>query len=107
MRNQDLLFLCRARVILECGITGQWQPAVILKSLVARASRAVLEFRISHMFNLLQLDNAAKIFEVIFDCHPPFSPLVWLTFRFSEMLISLVNQNQSKETERKFNVPEI
>ena len=88
-------------------MTGQWPPAVILKSLVARVSRAVLGFQISDMFNLLELDNAAKIFEVIFDCHAPFSPLVGLTFRFPKMLISLVNQNQSKETERRFNVLEI
>ena len=44
--------------------TKKWPPAVILKSSVACASRAVLGFRIPHIFNLLKLDNVAKIFEV-------------------------------------------
>ena len=46
-------------------------PEVTLKSLVARASCAVLGFRIPHMFSLLKLD-VAKIFEVIFAC--PYLP---------------------------------
>ena len=54
--------------------TEKRPPEVILKSLVARASCAVLGFRIPHMFSLLKLD-VAKIFEVIFAC--PLSPLVW------------------------------
>ena len=93
--------------------TKKCPPAVILKSLVARASRAVLGFGIPHMFNLIKLDNVAEILEAIFAQPPHPSSLVGLTcdsksvWCFSEMLISLVNQNQSKETERKFNIPEI
>ena len=44
--------------------TKKWPPAVILKSSVACASCAVRGFLIPHLFNLLKLDNVAKIFEV-------------------------------------------
>ena len=60
----------------------QWPPEVILKSLLARASRAVLGFRIPHMFNLLKLDNVAKIIEVSFAC-PLSLPLPWSGFHRS------------------------
>ena len=56
---------CDPRVWYHMTITTKkWPPAFILKSSVACASRAVLGFRIPHMFNLLKLDNVAKIFEV-------------------------------------------
>jgi len=44
--------------------TKKWPLAVILKSSVACASCAVRGFLIPHMFNLLKVDNVAKIFEV-------------------------------------------
>ena len=97
---------CDPRVWYHMTITNKkWSPAVILKLLVARASRAVLGFRIPHLFDLLKNWIMRQIYWRSF-LHVPLSPgraymrleILWY---FSEMLISLVNQNQSKETERK------
>ena len=90
--------------------TKKWPPAVIFKSLVARASRAVLGFESRTCSICKKYDNVAKIIEVIL--HAP-SALVGLTCDsksvrcFSKMLISPLNLTQRKDTERKFNVPEV
>jgi len=68
-----------------------WPPAVVLKSLVACASRAVLGFRIPHMFNLLKLDNVAKIFEVCSE-----TAEVWVSVLVSNGYPSLFVQKITK-----------
>ena len=90
--------------------TKKRPPEVILKSLVARASCAVLGFRIPHMFSLLKLDNVAKIFEVIFACpHLPWSGLhaTRNPLGVFQKVTFFFNLTQRKDTERKFNIPEV